>query len=257
MTSPGLSELKRLINEATVRRRSLQCQFAEREHELSVARRRLERASWFLVRVFMQGKLPRLAAGIEEAAAKADLARGELVACAIDVDFAFDQPTLDAYAGLVRGFQELRGSHRIWDITASVATDRYHERTTATRALTRKPIRFSLGQSDVIESKHEALRFESANGDDLYLYPGYVMMRSKGRDFALIDVRDLEVTLETSRFIEEESVPGDAERVGTTWKKANKDGSADRRFAHNYQIPIMRTAGYGSGVRWGCANATS
>jgi hypothetical protein len=40
-------------------------------------------------------------------------------------------------------------------------------------------------------------------------------------------------------FIEEETVPTDAELIGQTWKKANKDGSPDRRFANNYQIPIV------------------
>ena len=41
-------------------------------------------------------------------------------------------------------------------------------------------------------------------------------------------------------FIEEEAVPADAELIGHTWKKANKDGSPDRRFANNYQIPILK-----------------
>jgi hypothetical protein len=27
--------------------------------------------------------------------------------------------------------------------------------------------------------------------------------------------------------------------VGQTWAKANKDGSRDRRFANNYQIPLV------------------
>lgn len=38
----------------------------------------------------------------------------------------------------------------------------------------------------------------------------------------------------------EEAVPTDAELIGHTWKKANKDGSPDRRFVDNYQIPILK-----------------
>jgi len=41
-------------------------------------------------------------------------------------------------------------------------------------------------------------------------------------------------------FIEEESVPSDTFHVGQTWKKANKDGSRDRRFANNYEIPVVQ-----------------
>lgn len=240
LTSSGLDELKRLINEATVRRRSLESQVSARESDLSKAKQRLRHAERFLVRVFMQGKLPRLATEVVEAEAKLESAREELAACSIDVDFAFDSPTLDAYAALVRAFAGLRSCQRIWDITASVATNRIVERTIATSSVTRHPVRFDLRSSDVIEAKHQALWLENANGGDLYIYPGYVMMRSRGHDFALIEVRELEVSLELSSFIEEETVPGDSEQIGTTWKKANKDGSRDRRFANNYQIPIMR-----------------
>lgn len=44
------------------------------------------------------------------------------------------------------------------------------------------------------------------------------------------------------RFHEEGPVPSDAEQVGTTWAKANKDGSPDKRFRDNYSIPLMRYA---------------
>lgn len=40
------------------------------------------------------------------------------------------------------------------------------------------------------------------------------------------------------RFHEDEDVPKDAEVVGYTWAKTNKDGSPDRRFKENYQIPV-------------------
>jgi len=58
--------------------------------------------------------------------------------------------------------------------------------------------------------------------------------------FALVDIRDVRVCYELSSCIEEEAVPTDAKFVKYTWKKANKDGSPDRRFAHNYQIPVLK-----------------
>jgi hypothetical protein len=58
--------------------------------------------------------------------------------------------------------------------------------------------------------------------------------------FALVDIHDVKLDYSPSKFIEEETVPPDAELIGHTWKKANKDGSPDRRFAQNYQIPILK-----------------
>jgi hypothetical protein len=39
-------------------------------------------------------------------------------------------------------------------------------------------------------------------------------------------------------FQEEEGVPKDSKIIGQAWAKSNKDGSPDRRFTKNYQIPI-------------------
>lgn len=44
--------------------------------------------------------------------------------------------------------------------------------------------------------------------------------------------------MHTTRFIEEEAVPKDAEVVGRTWKYVNKSGGPDRRFKNNRELPI-------------------
>jgi hypothetical protein len=54
----------------------------------------------------------------------------------------------------------------------------------------------------------------------------------------LIDLRELNLELHAVQFIEEEAVPSDANVVGETWAKVNKDGSRDLRFRANYRIPI-------------------
>jgi hypothetical protein len=59
----------------------------------------------------------------------------------------------------------------------------------------------------------------------------------------LIDAKEVTIAFFPVSLIEEEGVPQDAEVIGQTWKKANKDGSPDKRFVNNYQIPVVR---YGS-----------
>jgi len=41
------------------------------------------------------------------------------------------------------------------------------------------------------------------------------------------------------RFTEDGVVPRDARLLGTTWRFVNKDGGPDRRFANNYQLPVV------------------
>jgi hypothetical protein len=66
-------------------------------------------------------------------------------------------------------------------------------------------------------------------------------MRARGAtDYALIDLRELRLEVEPIRFIESDVVPYDTQIVGHAWARSNRDGSPDRRFKDNYQIPIAR-----------------
>ncbi len=240
LTSPGLGEFKRLINEATLRRVTLLTNVAERERELIETARRLKNAQRFVLRIFLQKRAARLAESGRVNILNLEKARTDLEACAINVDFALDQATLDAFAAMVRIFEELTRSAAIWDVTSAVGIERARERTVASEALTRTSVQLRLATSEIIDSAYHALRFPNANGDDIDIYPGFVMTQSRNGDFALIDIRELGVTLQGTRFVEEEAVPADSEVVGQTWKKTNKDGSPDKRFVDNYAIPLVR-----------------
>lgn len=240
MTSAGLEELKRLINEAAMRRVMLARNLAQSERQFEETKERLHKAQRFLVRLFMQKRIPRLTQEVQEANSKLAGERAELAACKIEIDFAFDDATLNAFAALVRTYESLRGCAAIWDITNSVVANRKVLRTVANKAVARTPVQLEFGSSNTIDSKYQALVLGNANGEDIYIYPGFVMMRSPGQDFALIDVRELVLEPALCSFHEEERVPSDSEVIGYTWARTNKDGSPDRRFRDNYQIPIVR-----------------
>lgn len=40
------------------------------------------------------------------------------------------------------------------------------------------------------------------------------------------------------RYVESESVPGDARIIDQTWQYVNKKGGPDKRFKNNRQLPI-------------------
>jgi hypothetical protein len=60
------------------------------------------------------------------------------------------------------------------------------------------------------------------------------------KKFGLIDIRELEFSFEEQRFIEPRTVPKDANVIDYTWAKVNKNGTRDKRFKDNYQIPICQ-----------------
>jgi hypothetical protein len=242
LTSAGLGELKRLINEAAVKRRELSTQVAKDQEKLDRAKRRLRFAQSFIVRLFTRKSVPLRIHEVDTARDQLEADAAERDGCYIEVDFGFDAATLNSYASMVRAFEDLTTCQRIWAMTSVQSIDRVRERTVATRAFGRVPIGFDFATPEIVKLSERAMRLNTASGKHLYLYPGFLMMRDEGADFALIEYRELQVDFTASRFVEEEAVPSDASVVGETWKKANKDGSPDRRFNDNYSIPIVRYA---------------
>ena len=72
-----------------------------------------------------------------------------------------------------------------------------------------------------------------------YSFSGFLIFHESNKDFAIIDYTEIDIDLKIQRFIEEEKVPSDTKIIDQTWHKVNKDGTPDRRFANNYQIPIV------------------
>ena len=139
--------------------------------------------------------------------------------------------------------EKLRLCQKIWDVTSSIFVDRVRTRSAASHAVTRKLVSLSFSQSSLVASKWRGLRFENANGGDLEFFPAFCLIRERnGTDYALIDIRNIDVRFNSERFIENEQVPNDAQVVGQAWEKSNKDGSPDRRFGNNRQFPVL---GYG------------
>lgn len=159
----------------------------------------------------------------------------------INLDFDFDKDTLNDYITIRKNFEELSHAKKIWDVTSYKNTDQYHERTTATRALTRTPVSFYNKSLDFIKTSYDALVLQNANGGDLYIYPGFVIVKeNSSKDFGIVDLKNIKFLYYDTDFMEEGSVPSDSQNIGYTWKYCNKNGSPDRRYTNNYQIPIQR-----------------
>jgi hypothetical protein len=157
----------------------------------------------------------------------------------LDIEFNMDQSILNDYVTLKNNYEQLMNINVIWDITSAKSVDRVKERSAASTTITRNKVKFSKSSLDYINTEYEALRFQNANGGDLFLYPGFIVMVGKNNsDFALIDFRELQIEHHAQRFVETDGVPKDSKVVDHTWKYVNKSGSPDKRYKDNFQIPI-------------------
>lgn len=145
-----------------------------------------------------------------------------------------------SWLNCIDGFDELTASEHVWDITYSEQNDRVAARTVADHSIKRTPVKIGKQKLEFIHTDLENLYLSNTNGPDFYIFPTFLILFKNYNSFSIYDLRDLDIKLTLTAYLEEEKVPGDTEIVNHTWKKANKDGSMDKRFNGNYQIPIVK-----------------
>jgi hypothetical protein len=241
LTTEALAQFQQLLANASREQEELDGELATAEPEALRKTDRFQRWSdGAILRRLMKRKFQEIAAESEDASAKVaelqEQRRLAFIATQIEVADSLRRP----FGRLCDSFARLCDCQKIWDTLAIQKTDRFRERTTAEHSIERRLVRFELGASDLLTCEWNVPKLANANGGDLYLYPGFLLYRVSRRSFAVIDAHEVRLTVSASRFIEEEGVPGDSEVVGEAWKRANKDGSPDRRFADNYRIPIAK-----------------
>lgn len=160
--------------------------------------------------------------------------------CFVKLDIDFDPEIKEKYNTLLQAFSKLAGSEKIWDVTSAYHQDRVSARSSASKIVHKKDVRFSIKSLPDINSDFNALYFQNANGADLYFYPSFIVMYSNNTDFAIIGIDELIFSQNYVRFTETGIIPKDSKIIDRTWAKVNKNGSPDKRFKGNYQIPVLR-----------------
>jgi hypothetical protein len=195
------------------------------------------------------------------ATAKLQELQEQLRLTTIATEITVDREQADPYYRMRDDFAAVSGCQKVWNVLTEKAIDRTAERSTANTAVTRHPVSFSLDSCDLIQWDQKVPHLQNHTGGDMYIYPGFILYRASRQAFALIDFRVVTLKYVSLHFTEAGSVPSDAQVIGQTWAKSNKDGSPDRRFQGNHQIPVVH---YGSllfsspdglDVRYVCSNA--
>jgi hypothetical protein len=241
LTTPGLSEFKRLLEKARREHGEVvrELSFARSEASSIVGRYSNWKNGWLMRRLF-KAKFEQLRVSAEESNAKRTELEEQERLSRLKTQIELPDGVAKAFHRMNDEFAVLAKSERIWDTVGQRSTNRIAERTTATRVVQRKPVGFKLGHCELIESECKVPHLENANGGDIYFYPAFALYFVSSDNFALLEYKDIELEFSFSRFIEEEALPGDAAIFGQTWAKVNKDGSPDKRFKGNYQIPIAQ-----------------
>jgi DNA polymerase-3 subunit epsilon len=157
------------------------------------------------------------------------------------VFYEVDGPSATWFQTLADSFTAVQQCAAHWHVTAqgAIATTRQYKINSGASAL----IRRDRGRADLagppVLASSIAVPSLHASKRSVYFLPDRIVIRD-GRQYADVPYQHCRISGTPTRFIESGRVPGDAERVGTTWKYVNKGGGPDRRYKNNPQLPIMR-----------------
>jgi hypothetical protein len=241
LTTAGLTEFKKLFEQARRQHGEISTALARVRAQEATVSGKVNRwhRGWILKHLF-KAKLQRMRDQAELLfAERVELEEQEQLS-RLQTEMDVPDVVNQAFQRLCDAFAALSGSLRIWDTVGMRRVNQAAERTTASRVIERKPVQFGLGKCEVIDSQCAIPHLENANGGDIFFYPAFVLYFTSRDRFALLEYNEIAFAFQATSFIEEEAIPADSKMIGQTWAKANKDGSPDRRFSSNYQIPVVR-----------------
>jgi len=243
LTSESLKELKKVIQTACEEHEDIngQLQLARQEKETANQLYRKWENGFLLKKIFKQNFAKRKEQS-ETADAKVAELEEQLRLTKIATVVEIEKDQAEPYFKMRDDFAALCECAAIWDIKSYRGADQFHERTNVEKRIERENVTFSLGSCDLLQWDQKVPHMQNSKGGDLYLYPGFVLYRAAKEAFSVIDFHDVNGKSNLVKFQEDRGVPADSKVIGQSWAKANKDGSPDKRFANNRQIPVVAYA---------------
>ena len=106
----------------------------------------------------------------------------------------------------------------------------------AAHLLDRRPTFFGYSLPRIVKSNITPPAIKSGK-ETLYFLPDFLLVVASNKVGA-VAYDKLTIRWEDSAFIEDGTIPRDAQIIRKTWKHPNKSGGPDRRFKDNRQIPV-------------------
>jgi len=150
--------------------------------------------------------------------------------------YDLEDDAVSTYQELHDAFADIVSAARRWHLSARGATADRKRNAGATNLVRRSSIVIGKKPPTTLRTNIEVLSIPVGRQTLCFLPDRLLIFDSSG--VGAIPYGELTTTLKTTRFIEEETAPSDAQVVGHTWKFVNKSGGPDKRFKNNRQLPI-------------------
>ncbi|HEX7847738.1 MAG TPA: DUF4236 domain-containing protein [Chitinophagaceae bacterium] len=240
ISSQDMQGVKETILTAHEQRLALATDLQDVKRSLAKSKTRLTISYVFLYGIIKKSIAQKIKEDIFNQKEAIDQIQEQMENSAVELDFIFEDDLLSGYTSVLESFKKLCSSSKIWDVTSAYDQDRVITRSAASIIVSKKDVRLDLKEIPDIKANFNPLYFQNGNGADIYFYPNFIIVYSSKQKFAIIGLNELRLTFSPVRFIETGTVPADSKIIDRTWAKVNKNGTPDKRFKDNYEIPVVR-----------------
>ena len=155
----------------------------------------------------------------------------------IDLEYSFDAEKEEEHLRRMDAWQLLVEGDKEWQILTEQQNTNIRNHAGATRSLKRDECKITKGHPFYIKTNVDTIQVVLHNKESLIILPDKVLFVRK-RKVGAIDYTDFIINVSSTRFVESDPVPKDAQIVGQTWQYVNKNGTPDRRHKDNKQFPV-------------------
>lgn len=157
----------------------------------------------------------------------------------VNLEYTFDPEKQDEHNRRIGAWQLLADGDKEWQVLTEQFNTNRKVNAGAGRNLNRKICKIQKGHPYYISTNVDAIQIILANKERLIILPDKVFFVRK-RKVGMIDYSDFRISVSSVRFVETDPVPKDAQVVGQTWQYVNQNGTPDRRYKNNRQIPVCQ-----------------
>ncbi|NHA03456.1 SH3 domain-containing protein [Mucilaginibacter sp. HC2] len=163
----------------------------------------------------------------------------------IAIFYEIDENLRPLYENFKKFFSEFAGAAKIWQHTGTQANLNLKSSGGAANLIHRYNIHFINGHKTPLEFFKTNVQIPAIQlqNSELFFLPERLLIK-RDKSYTAVFYKNLKITAQTGRFIENEIVPRDAQAVDRTWQHMNKKGGPDRRFANNKQLSICAYSDY-------------
>lgn len=154
----------------------------------------------------------------------------------VELEYSLDDEKTDQHKKRIEALKVLTDCEKIWQVIQEGAVLKAKVNAGAGRNVKRVPCRIENRTPFYLNTNVETIHIKLKNEALIFLPDQVLIVRNN--KVGTIDYQEIAMRVGQVRFIETEKVPRDAQVVGSTWQYVNQNGTPDRRYKNNKQLPV-------------------